>query len=91
LLTSTIMATLGPYSFFAFETVVAVTFAGFVAHRVRRRPPLPADEQEVFVAVPSETSVATGLDPRTGEDTGAPAVAAMPLGDPGCPTRVAGA
>jgi len=91
LLTSTIMATLGPYSFFAFETVVAVTFAGFVAHRVRRRPPLPADEQEVFVAVPSETSVATGLDPRTGEDTGEPAVAAMPLGDPGCPTRVAGA
>jgi MFS family permease len=46
LLTSMIMAALGPYSFFAFETVVAVTFAGFVAYRVRRRPPLPADEQE---------------------------------------------
>jgi hypothetical protein len=85
------MAALGPYSFFAFETVVAVTFAGFVAHRVRRRPPLPANEQEVFVAVPSETRVATGLDPRTGADAGEAAAAAMWLGEPGCSTKVAAA
>jgi hypothetical protein len=91
LLTSTIMATLGPYSFFAFETVVAVTFAGFVAYRVRRRPPLPADEQEAFVAVPSETPVATGLDPRTAADAGEPAAVATQLGEPGCSTQVAAA
>lgn len=89
LLTSTVMAALGPYSFFAFETVVAVAFAGFVADRVRRRPPLAADEQEAFVAVPIETLMTTGLDARTDENAGRPAAAGNQLGEPGDSTKVA--
>jgi MFS family permease len=88
LLTSTAMATFGPYSFFAFETVVAVSFASFVVYRVRRRPPLPAGEQEAFVAGPCETPMTTDLDPRTGGNAEAPAAAGSQLGGPGDSTKV---
>ncbi|MEZ5860047.1 MAG: MFS transporter [Geminicoccaceae bacterium] len=64
LLASAVMAVRGPYSFFAFESVVAVGFAVFVGYGVWRRPPIPADQQEPFVAVSSVTPVAADLDPR---------------------------
>lgn len=64
LLASAVMAVRGPYSFFAFESVVAVGFAVFVGYGVWRRPPIPADQQEPFVAVPYVTPVAVDLDPR---------------------------
>ena len=65
LLASVLMSAFGPRSFFAFESVVAVSFAVFVLIRVRRRPPLPADRQEVFVPIPDLTPLAAHLDPRT--------------------------
>lgn len=64
LLTSTVMAAYGPYSFFAFESVLAVAFAVFVGYRAWRRPPTPADQKEPFLAVPDVTPIAAELDPR---------------------------
>ncbi len=64
LFASAVMAVRGPYSFFAFESVVAVGFAVFVGYGIWRRPPIPADEQEPFIAVPYVTPVAADLDPR---------------------------
>lgn len=61
---SSVMTALGPRSFFVFESAVAVSFAAVVAYSVWRRPPLPAEEQELFVAVPDVTPVAANLDPR---------------------------
>lgn len=61
---SSVMTAFGPRSFFVFESFVAVVLAAFVAHSVWRRPPLPAEEQEPFVAVPDVTPIAAGLDPR---------------------------
>jgi MFS family permease len=89
LLTSTLMAVLGPYSFFAFESVLAVSFAGFVVYRVHRRPAVPVDEQEAFSVVPSETPITTDLDPRTGGNAGGPSAAESQLGEPGDSTKAA--
>lgn len=67
-LAASVMTVLGPSSFFVFESTVAVTFAAIVTHSAWRRPPLPAEEQEVFVAVPDVTPVAAALDPRAEPD-----------------------
>lgn len=68
LLASVLMSLYGPYSFFAFESAVAVSFAVFLLLRIRRQSPLPADQQEMFIAVPDTTPVAIALDPRTDPD-----------------------
>lgn len=65
LFASTLMSIFGPYSFFAFESVVAVAYAIFVLVSVFRHPPLPVVEREMFVPVPDISPVAFGLDPRT--------------------------
>ncbi|MEC5293780.1 MFS transporter [Aurantimonas sp. C2-6-R+9] len=68
LLASALMAVYGPYSFFAFESAVAMIFAIFLLLRVRRQSPLPAEQQEIFVPIPDVTPVAIALDPRTDPD-----------------------
>lgn len=65
LLASTLMAIYGPYTFFLFESAIAVSYAIFVFFSVRARPKLPADEREKFVPLPDISPVAMALDPRT--------------------------
>ncbi|HEY9038083.1 MAG TPA: MFS transporter [Roseovarius sp.] len=65
LLASTLMSIYGPYSFFLFESAVAVAYAIFVLFRVRAEPCLPKSEREKFVPLPDISPVAMALDPRT--------------------------
>lgn len=65
LLASTLMSIYGPYSFFLFESAVAIAYAVFVLFSVRARPVLPADDREKFVSIPDISPVAMALDPRT--------------------------
>ncbi|MFQ5774911.1 MAG: MFS transporter [Kiloniellaceae bacterium] len=71
------MGALGPPAFFGFIGLVAVVFAGFVLYRMRVRAPLPAEQQESFVAMPRMSPVVCELDPRAAEpaevETGEPA------------------
>lgn len=67
LLAATLMALYGPYSFFAFESAVAVFFAIFVLFRVWQQAPLPSDQQEKYVLVPDITTTTLDLDPRCTE------------------------
>ncbi|MCB9709239.1 MAG: MFS transporter [Myxococcales bacterium] len=65
LLASTLMSIYGPYSFFLFESAVAIAYAVFVLFRFRAEPCLPADKREKFVPLPDISPVAMALDPRT--------------------------
>lgn len=66
LLASTLMSLYGPFTFFIFESVVAISYAVFVLISVRARPGLPDEEErEKFVQVPDISPVAMRLDPRT--------------------------
>ncbi len=64
LLASTLMSIYGPYSFFLFESAVAISYAIFVLFCVRARPDLPAEGSEKFVPLPDISPVAMALDPR---------------------------
>ncbi len=68
LLASTLMSIYGPYSFFLFESAVAIVYAVFVLFSVLRRPKSPTDQQEKYVLVPDITPVAMALDPHTDPD-----------------------
>jgi MFS family permease len=68
LLAAALMSVYGPYSFFLFESAVAIAYALFVLSRVRAGRELPADGRERFVPLPDISSVAMGLDPRTEPD-----------------------
>jgi hypothetical protein len=58
------MAAIGPQGLFLHITIASAALAGFAVHRIRRRAPVPKEEQEKFVAVPETTPVVHRLDPR---------------------------
>lgn len=58
------MGMLGPSGFFAFIGAVGAVSAAFVLYRMQARAPLPAGQQEAFVAVPRMSPVVGELDPR---------------------------
>lgn len=58
------MGVLGPSGFFAFLGAVGAASAAFVLYRMQARAPLPAEQQEAFVAVPRMSPVVGELDPR---------------------------
>ncbi|MFP7674505.1 MFS transporter [Marivita sp. S0852] len=69
LFASTLMSIYGPYSFFLFESAIAITYAVFVLIAIRARPALPQENaREKFVQVPDISPVAMRLDPRTEPD-----------------------
>ncbi|WP_227368949.1 MFS transporter [Halomonas sp. M20] len=68
LLASTLMSIHGPYSFFLFESAVAITYAIFVLFNVKIGSRLPVDSREKFVPLPDISSEAMKLDPRTEPD-----------------------
>lgn len=69
LLASTLMSIYGPYSFFLFESAIAIAYAIFVLISVKVGPDLPAQgEREKFVQVPDVSPLAMHLDPRTEPD-----------------------
>ena len=59
------MAWIGPWALFLFIAIVLLGFCIFVAYRMRRREPVPAEDQGEFVMVPPNTPAAYALDPRT--------------------------
>ena len=63
------MGALGPQAFFGYMGLVALGFAGFVLYRMQARGPVPAAQQETFVALPRMSPVVAELDPRAGPDT----------------------
>ncbi len=65
LLAATLMSIYGPYSFFLFESAVAIAYAIFVLFSVWSGPKLPAEGREKFVPLPDISPVAMALDPRT--------------------------
>ncbi len=62
----------GPFGLFLFMTAVLLGFCGFIAFRMQRRDPVPAEEQGEFVMVPPNTPAATALDPRAEPETAEP-------------------
>jgi MFS family permease len=69
-----LMEIIGPSGLFTFTGVCAAATAAFAVWRMRRRGPVPAEEQVRFLPLPRTTPVAGGLDPR-GD--------AQPLPEPG--------
>lgn len=65
LLAATLMSIYGPYSFFLFESAVAIGYAIFVLFKVRTGPDLPEEGREKYVPLPDISPVAMALDPRT--------------------------
>lgn len=74
-LASALMSIYGPYSFFLFESAMALAFAAFVLIRVATGAALPAGDRERFVPLPDTSSLAMGLDPRTEPDESTSAAA----------------
>lgn len=72
LLASALMSLYGPFSFFLFESAIAIAYALFVLVSVKAGPELPADGREKFVPLPDISPVAMGLDPRTEPDPSEP-------------------
>ncbi|GJL96253.1 MAG: MFS transporter [Hyphobacterium sp.] len=65
LFAATLMSFYGPYSFFVFESSVAIAYAIFVLFRIGWGPKLPADGREKFVPLPDISPIIMALDPRT--------------------------
>lgn len=72
LLASSLMSIYGPYSFFLFESAVAITYAIFVLFNVMTGPKLPAEGREEYVPLPDISAVAMALDPRTEPEKASP-------------------
>lgn len=79
LLAATLMSIYGPYSFFLFESAVAVAYAVYVLFKAMTGPELPEEGRERYVPLPDISPVAMALDPRT-EPHGA--AAQVPVPDP---------
>ncbi|MBM3486238.1 MAG: MFS transporter [Alphaproteobacteria bacterium] len=62
---------LGPGGLFVYSAAVALVLAAFVAWRMTRRAPVPADLRERFVTVPETTPTVAELDPRRADERGA--------------------
>ncbi|MFQ5784905.1 MAG: MFS transporter [Alphaproteobacteria bacterium] len=54
----------GPSGLFLFTAAVLAGFAAFILYRMRRRSPLPTEQQGAFVPVARNTPTASRLDPR---------------------------
>lgn len=67
LLTSTVVAGLGPRGFFVTQGAVAAALAAYAVRRIHVTEAIPPDEREPFVMVPDTTPMASELDPRTPE------------------------
>ncbi|WP_309045766.1 MFS transporter [Marinobacter sediminicola] len=63
-----LMAASGPFSFFVFESAVALIYAMYVLMRVYKRPAAPTEQKEKFVPLPDAAPMATDLDPRCQEE-----------------------
>jgi MFS family permease len=61
---SLLMVAIGPQGLFLYVAIASAALAVFALHRMRRRPPMPKEQQETFVAVPETTPVVHQLDPR---------------------------
>ena len=59
-----VMGALGPHGLFVFSAAIAAALSLFILYRMRRREPLPLDEQGPYVVLPRTTSEAAYLDPR---------------------------
>lgn len=70
LLAAGLMSIYGPFSFFVFESSVALIYAMYVLMRVYQRPSPPLDQREKYVPLPDAAPVVTGLDPRCQEEGG---------------------
>ena len=79
LLASALMSLYGPFSFFLFESAIAIAYALFVLVSVKAGPELPADGREKFVPLPDISPVAMGLDPRTEPDPSEPDAGLTPV------------
>ena len=65
LLASVLMSLYGPFSFFLFESAIAIAYALFVLVHIKAGPEMPVGERERFVPLPDISPVAMSLDPRT--------------------------
>ncbi|MCK0165033.1 MFS transporter [Marinobacter sp. S6332] len=65
-----LMAVFGPYSFFLFESAVALIYAMYVLMRLGVRPSIPKALREKYVPLPDVAPIATGLDPRCQNENG---------------------
>ncbi len=61
---SALMQATGPAGLFTFIAGVGAGTAAFTLWRMRRRPPVPTEEQAAFVLLPRTTPLAGALDPR---------------------------
>src|SRR5690606_25948500 len=68
---SLFMTALGPQGLFVHIALASAALAGFGIYRMRRRAPVPKEEQDSFVAVPETTTVVHQLDPRVPREEGA--------------------
>ncbi|MFQ6016744.1 MAG: MFS transporter [Kiloniellaceae bacterium] len=69
-LAAVVMGALGAHAFFGYIGLVAGGFMVFVFYRMQARAPLPAEQQESFVALPRMSPVAAELDPRSAAPDG---------------------
>jgi len=65
IMASILMSLYGPYSFFIFESTVAISYAVFVLFAVLLGDQLPQEGREKFVPLPDISPIASSLDPRT--------------------------
>lgn len=68
LLASALMSLYGPFSFFLFESAIAISYALFVLAHIKAGPEMTVGEREKFVPLPDISPVTVGLDPRTEPD-----------------------
>ena len=74
LLAAVVMSATTPSALFAYTAVIHLALFGFGLYRMTRRAPVPAAQQEDFVAVPNSTPAVFEIDPRApAEDGGGPA------------------
>ncbi|HSO42308.1 MAG TPA: MFS transporter [Rhodospirillales bacterium] len=81
-----LMEVMGPPGLFTFTGIIAGATAIFAIWRMRRRGPVPAEDQVRFLPLPRTTPIAGGLDPR-GEAEPLPAEADAQA-EPACEQKV---
>ena len=61
------MAWLGPAGLFYYNAILAGSLAGFMAWRISRRAPPPAEQRGAFVTIPESSPAVVDLNPRRSE------------------------
>ena len=64
------MGWFGPGGLFAYAAAILVGFAGFIVYRMRRRAPVPMDQQGVHVSTARNAPTISLLDPRAPWESG---------------------